>query len=205
MSGVPRPNQAPQGWSLWRTEDACGTSKTQSCLTSSLTNAAVWMGRMTFGSTMLIGILSSLVASVVYATLALFIAARARKARARPFVGKYRMLGPHTLKPTGGTVIIAYEDDLLKNLMGPTPMLGVFAEHGTGNAPGTEDWTATVEVLGLSEIASGFYRYPNRDGGALRFAIVANNPDQITEYATPFDPADVPFKLVLERCKRSKT
>jgi len=105
---------------------------------------------------------------------------------------------PNPLLPTGGTVTISHVDSIWKNLTISAPLLSVFAEHGAGKAPGTEDWEATVEVLGLSEMASGFYRYPNREGGGLRFALSGFDADQIIEYGTPFDQS-APFIRVLIR------
>jgi hypothetical protein len=103
---------------------------------------------------------SNLVASVVFAGLALLINAGIQWKRAKRFTGLYRMFGPDGSKPTGGTVRI--ERNWFEDLLSSAPILTVSAEHGNGRAPGTEDWTARVEVLGFTGIATGYYSYPNR-------------------------------------------
>jgi len=107
------------------------------------------------------------------------------------------MFGRDGSKPTGGTVTIERKERI-ENLLSSAPMLYVFAEHGTGAAPGTEDWEGTVEVIGRSRMATGYYLYPNKDGGALRFHL-SNKPGEINEYGTPFDVQSNPFILVLKR------
>lgn len=146
---------------------------------------------------MLLGIASSFVASVVYALLAILISECVRRTRAKPFTGTYRMFGSDGSKPTGGTVRIERKN-WAENLLTSAPILTVFGEHGTAGAPGTEDWSGTVEVLGLSYTASGYYAYPNRAGGALRLEL-SRNADEITEYGTPFEPESGPFIRVLKR------
>ena len=59
-------------------------------------------------------------------------AAIARKARARSFVGKYRMLGPpSTMENLGQTIRIEY-DSWWRNLIGQVPVLKVFCEQSVG-------------------------------------------------------------------------
>jgi hypothetical protein len=146
---------------------------------------------------MLVGIASSFVASLVYAVLALIFTECVRRSRAKPFTGRYRMFGPDGSKPTGGTVRIERRN-WVENLLSSAPILTVFAEHGTGRAPGTEDWSGTVEVLGLSKTANGYFSYPDRAGDALRFEL-SDRADEITEYGTPFDRESGPFVRVLKR------
>jgi hypothetical protein len=146
---------------------------------------------------MLLGIAGSLVASVLYAVFAILITEHVRKNRAKPFTGSYGMFGPSGLQPTGGIVRIERKN-WRENLFSPAPVLEVFAEHGSGRAPGTEDWSGNVEVLGFSKIATGYYWYPNRAGGALRFKL-SDDADQMTEYGTPFNAQSSPFMLVLKR------
>jgi hypothetical protein len=146
---------------------------------------------------MLLGVVSSFVASIVYAFLAILISERIRRARAKPFTGKYRMFESDGSKPTGGTVRIERKN-WGENLLTSAPILTVFGEHGTGCAPGTEDWSGTIEVLGLSKTATGYYSHPNRAGVSLRFEL-SNDADEITEYGTPFDPQSRPFMKVLKR------
>jgi hypothetical protein len=146
-----------------------------------------------------IAILTSFLASVFWAGIVLFIAARVRKATAKPFIGTYDMCDLVTQVPRGGTVTVDYSDSWWKNLIGPTPVLMVSAEHGTGNTARTEDWNGAVEVLGLSDLASGFYRHPNREGGTLRFILSRGN-SQITEHGIPHDPNKYPpFVKLLKR------
>jgi hypothetical protein len=144
---------------------------------------------------MWIGIISSFIASLVYAGLALLATECVRKRKARPFTGKFRMFGPDGSTLTGGSVTIERKA-WTENLLNSGPILTVYAEHGTGRAPGTEDWSGTVEVLGLSKTASGYFSYPTRAGGALRLQ-VSNDGEEITEYGTPFDPESRPFIRVL--------
>jgi len=119
---------------------------------------------------MWIGIASSLVASLVYAGLALFAAECVRRRRAKPFTGRYRMSGPDDSKPTGGTFRVEREN-WLENLLSSAPILTVSAEHGSGLGLGAEDWSGSVEVLGLSKTASGYFWYRNQSGCALRFRL----------------------------------
>ena len=142
---------------------------------------------------------TSLVAAVVYAVLALLAKAIAQYHRAEPFTGTYEMFDVEGSTRRGGTVRIE-RTNWKADLVSFQPNLTVSAEHGTGHDPGTTDWTATVEVLGLSKTASGYYSYPNEDGGALR--LVLSNDDEIIEYGTPFNPQYRPFRLVLKRKKR---
>jgi hypothetical protein len=146
---------------------------------------------------MCIGVLSSLIASFVYACLTVFVTESVRRRRAKPFTGKFRMYDHLGSRATGGTVSVERKN-WTENLLSPAPILAVFAEHGTGASPGTENWTGTVEVLGLSKTATGYFSYANRDGGALRFKL-SQDAKEITEYGTPFDTHDRPFIRVLKR------
>jgi hypothetical protein len=152
-------------------------------------------------SSILVGVLSSLVAAAVFWFLSALAAERIRRSRAKPFIGRYRMFTSDGSTPTLGTVRIERKN-WIENLLSSAPILTVFAEHGGGKAPGTEDWTATVEVLGLSKTASGYYSYPNREGGALRFTL-SEGAAEITEYGIPFDRQSQPFVLVLKREMKS--
>ena len=147
--------------------------------------------------TMLAAFSASLIAGAIWAALALLIAACIRRARARPFTGKYDMF-QRTGQTTHGTVTIEYTDSWWRNLIVPTPALSVFAEHGSGSAPGTEDWRGVVEVLAVSDVASGFYWYPNGEGGALRF-VLSRDRGQIEEFGTPHRHAEQAFVMVLKR------
>ncbi len=72
---------------------------------------------------MLIGIVSSLLASVLLAVVVFFIAGHIRKTtRAKPFIGKYKMLDQN-MKPSGGTVTIKYNDSWWEKLIGSTAAL----------------------------------------------------------------------------------
>jgi hypothetical protein len=151
---------------------------------------------------MLLGVLSSLVASFVYAALWLLLNALIQRSRAKRFVGVYRMFGADGSEPTGGTVRIErknWREDLLSS----SPALAVSAEHGAGRAPGTEEWNAIVEMRGFSNTASGYYSYRNRSGGSLRFELF-DGGKEITEYGTPFEPGSRPFILTLKRVRQDE-
>jgi hypothetical protein len=139
-----------------------------------------------------LGIVTSFIASVAFAVLALLIAARIQWSRAKRFTGTFKMLDENN-KPTGGTVTIKH--DWWANLIGRTPVLKVSARHEDGK----EDWRGTVEVTGLDEIASGVYWHPNnRAVGTLRFALT-ETPNEINEYGTPYDPKLPQFIRILRK------
>jgi hypothetical protein len=144
---------------------------------------------------MLVDISASLIAGAIWAALALLIAACVRYARAKSFRGKYYMFEVAG-KTTHGTVTIEYR--WWQNLIVLTPVLSVFAEHASGRAPGTEDWRALVEVLSVSDVASGFFWYPCRQGGALRL-VLSSDRKEITEYGTPHRLEEPAFVMVLKR------
>ena len=149
----------------------------------------------------LTGIGSSLVASVVFALIGLLIKARGQRVSASRFTGTYRMFERDGTEPTGGTVRIE-RIDWWEDLHSSVPHVAAFAEHRTGNAPGTEDWSAVVEVRGHSTTATGYYTYPNREGGSLRFELM-NGGNEIAEYGTPFDSKSSPFIKRLKRVQKS--
>lgn len=99
-------------------------------------------------------------------------------------------------RPRGGTVTIEYS--FWTNFTSTAAVLTLIAEHGTGSAPGTEDWEGQVEVLGFSRFASGFYTYPNRSGGALRLHL-DRDKQVITEYGFPNATTEQPFTRTLRR------
>jgi hypothetical protein len=153
-----------------------------------------------------IGVLSSLVATFVWA----FIAAKARESRARSFVGEYLMHGPPPeTEPLNITVRIEYGSfwrNCWRNLIGQALALEIFAEHGklgSAPAPGTEEWSGLVDVLGPSPVASGSFRYRDREGGILRL-VLTDDPDVITEHAIPYDPGHKAFVRTLKRIKVQK-
>lgn len=152
------------------------------------------------GETIVIGVLSSLVATICWALTA----ALARRFRARSFVGKYVMHGP---PPTMATIDITVRiefDSFWKNLISGALVLRIFAEHGrTRRAPGTEEWRGSLELPGLSGLASGFYQYPDREGGALRLVLLKDS-ESIIEHGTPYDPKYEPFVRTLKRIHAQK-
>jgi len=149
---------------------------------------------------MWLGVLSSLVASVVYIAGWLLLKALIQRNRANRFTGVYSMFGPDGSQPIGGTVRMERKK-WWEDLMSSGPALAVSAEYGTGAAPGTEEWNAVVEVRGFSNTASGYYSYRNRTGGSLRFELFAGGKE-ITEHGTPFNPESSPFILVLKRVRQ---
>ena len=147
----------------------------------------------------LISLLSSVIGGVIVSILWEANATRVRNCRALPFKGKYEMVNLQTEVPYGGTVTIEYDSG--KNRLSPAPVLTVFGEHATG----AEDWRGSVEVLGLSNVASGFYTYPNREGGSLRLLLSSDSNHQwIREQGIPSDPKDKPFVRLLKRMKTHK-
>jgi hypothetical protein len=141
----------------------------------------------------LVGVASSFVATVIWAIVTVLAARLVRNHRADRFVGKYSMFLNRGLTATGGTVRIEQEERAAM-LFSASPVLTIFAEHGIG----TEDWKATVQVLGFSDTATGYYAYQNRTGGSLRLEL-SSDPDEITEYGTPFDSGSSPFIRILKR------
>jgi hypothetical protein len=148
--------------------------------------------------TMLDGILASLIAGAIWAVIALLIAACVRYTRARPFMGRYSMFESNG-NPTQGTVTVEYR--WWRNVIVLTPVLSVFAEHGSGDRLGTEDWRGLVEVLSVSDVASGFFWYPCRQGGALRL-VLSGDRSEIREYGTPHRLEEKAFIIVLKRIGR---
>jgi hypothetical protein len=151
------------------------------------------------GSTILInlaiGVMGSITASLVFLAAACFNASRTRRSKAKPFVGKYRMLNVATRNPYGGTVSIERADRI--SITSHVSLLDVTAEHENG----TEDWTAVVEVLGYSRIATGYFTYRKlHDGGQIRL-LASEDAQTIEEYATPH--SSNPFSLLLDRIEKS--
>jgi hypothetical protein len=138
-----------------------------------------------------LGVFSSFVASLVYLGFALFRAAHVRTRRAKPFIGNYAMLDPNTKEPRGGTVTV--EPDPRYWDTDTTSVLTASAKHSTGE----EDWVGTLEVRGLSDIASGFYLHPNSTGGFLQFTRVGDS--EIMEQGHPHDPKHDKFQRLLRR------
>jgi hypothetical protein len=123
------------------------------------------------------------------------------------FVGKYLMHGPPPKTgPLDIPVRIEYESfwrNCWRNLIGQALALKIFAEHGqlgSAPAPGTMERSGLVDVLGPSPVASGSYRYQGREGGVLRL-VLTDDPDVITEHATPYNPRHDPFVMTLKRIK----
>jgi hypothetical protein len=140
-------------------------------------------------------VVTSLVASLIYGLLGFTMRGVANYRRARPFTGRHAMLGADD-GPRGGTVMIEYS--FWTGITGTAAVLTLIAEHGTGSAPGTENWEGQVEVLGFSRIASGFYTYPNRSGGALRLHL-GRDGQTITEHGFPNATTEQPFTRTLRR------
>jgi len=150
---------------------------------------------MNSSSSVTIGIIASLIASLMFAVLSRLLAVLNYRSRARRFTGKYRMLDQYNEIPRGGTVVLEYH--LWEQLWAPAPVLNVFAEHGTG----AKDWTGAVEILGISNVASGFYAHGDGAGGALWLTLASDN-QQITEHGIPSDPQYQDFVRRLQRIAR---
>jgi len=107
------------------------------------------------------------------------------------------MLSAATHEPYGGTVTIERVASI--SLTSDVSLLALVAEHGDG----TEDWTAVVEVLGYSRMATGFFTYRKLyDGGAIRL-LASEDGHTIEEYGTPHKSA--PFTNLLDRIERKTT
>ena len=120
-------------------------------------------------------VLSSLIASVVFAAIGLCLRWFRNRYRARSIVGVYEMLDADQ-RLRGGKVTI--ERDPITLFLNSAPVLTIFAEHDTG----AEDWEGEIELSGFSRsTATGFYWYLNRSGGGLRLRLSAAG-DTITEY-----------------------
>jgi hypothetical protein len=146
---------------------------------------------------MLLGVLSSFIASVLYFVFWLVSKAFVQSRKAKRFVGIYEMLNRDGSPITGGTVTIErriwWED-----LFSPEPALTAFAERGAGPAPGTFEWKAVVDIHGFSNTATGNYVYENQSGGSLRFEL-STDEKEITEYGTPFKTNEQAFILLLKK------
>ncbi len=142
-------------------------------------------------STIWLGIFTSFVASLVYLGFALFRVAYVRTRRAEPFIGNYDMLDPTTKEPRGGTVTVEHEQRYWD-----TDTTSVLKASAKGER-GQTDWDGMLEVRGLSDIATGFYRYPNNTGGALQFTLVGES--EIMEQGRPHDPKHEKFQRLLKR------
>jgi hypothetical protein len=140
-------------------------------------------------------ILTSLVASVVYGLVGLIVRGIINSSRAKPFVGSYAMLDLHGIA-RGGSVRVEYTCGVT-GFLNSTPRLIVFAEHGVGTEPGTEDWSGQIEVQAFSNVALGSYTYRNRFGGALRFQLSDDGREMI-EYGFPYSN-DHPFIRISRR------
>jgi hypothetical protein len=142
-----------------------------------------------------IGVAGSVVASLAFLLAACFNATLVRRSKAKRFLGTYRMLNVATREPYGGTVSI--ERGGRVSLTSHVSLLAVTAEHRDG----TEDWTAVVEVLGYSRIATGYFTYRKlHDGGEIRLQ-VSDDGQIIEEHATPHKSN--PFSNLLDRIQKT--
>lgn len=140
-------------------------------------------------------IVTSLAASVVFFVVALCIAWFVREKKARLFLGDYKMFDPKTKEPRNesGNVNVKHQRRFLDT--DTSAQLKVLAEH----EPGKEDWKGTLEVRGLSDIATGFYLHPNHTGGFLQFTRVTDDGSEIMEQGHPHDLQYDKFERLLRR------
>jgi hypothetical protein len=144
-----------------------------------------------------LGILTSFIASLVYLVFALCAAFYLRERRARPFKGTYVMLDPtppHAPRDPNGRVYIKHERRFLDT--DTTAKMKVSARSAE-----QFDWEGTLEVRGLSDIATGFYLHPDLAGGFLQFTRVG---EDIMEQAQPHDPGHEKFQRLLRRVPTQK-
>lgn len=140
-------------------------------------------------NSVLIGALSSVIASCICALYVLCLRASDRRQRARPFEGTYTMLNPSNNQSRGGTVTIKHKH----SFWDASPILSVIAKHTTGE----EDWSGFLEVGGLSDIARGYYRHRNQRGGALKLTLAGDS--EILEEGKPHDAQFPQFEKLLRR------
>jgi hypothetical protein len=152
---------------------------------------------MTGNCSLVTGVVGSLIASVVFSATAVLLSAVRRRAKGKDFVGTYEMFDASGGKSRGGTVTIS-RGGWWESILSPRTLLNVYAEHGTGRNPGTEDWRADLEVLDPPQLASGMYRFPDRQAGLLHL-LLKFPQEEITEYATPYDGE--PLIRVLKRLR----
>jgi hypothetical protein len=151
---------------------------------------------MSVGQELIIGVVAGLIVSAVLVLASCIMAYVVRRKKAAPFVGTFEMLNAKTRKPYGGKVII--QAIAFPGFTERTALLNVIAEHSSG----TEDWTAVIEVLGFSRIATGFFAYRNaREGGGLRL-VATEGGDEIIEHGTPHEGS--PFTNLLKLVKPSR-
>jgi hypothetical protein len=137
----------------------------------------------------LIGVLSSL----IYLALALCLAWYRRERRAKPFIGIYTMHNPkppHAPYDPDGRVTVKPERRFWDT--DTTAKLKVYATGAAGL-----DWKGTLEVRGLSDIATGFYLHPAYEGGG--FLQFTRMDEDIMEQGHPHDPLRPNFERLLRR------
>lgn len=143
-----------------------------------------------------LGIFTSLVASLIWLLSTLCIAFYLRARRAQPFKGTYTMHDPkppHAPRDPDGRVYVKHEWRFWDTET--TAKLKVCAKGLADKL----DWNGTLEVRGLSNVATGFYLYPNKTGGFLQFTRVSEDGEDIMEQAHPHDPDIKPFQKLLRR------
>jgi hypothetical protein len=125
-------------------------------------------------STIWLGIFTSFVASLVYLAFALCIAFYLRECRANPFVPVYKMYDPkppHAPRDPDGRVTVEHERRFWDT--DTTAKLKVYAR---GAAASPMDRNGTLDVRGLSDVATGFYLHSNHyAGGFLQFTRVGES------------------------------
>jgi hypothetical protein len=137
---------------------------------------------------------ASLVFSLIYLAFALCIAFYVRERRAQPFLGTYTMHDPkppHAPCDPDGLVTVTPERRCWDT--DTTAKLKVYAK-GAADQP---DWEGTLEVRGLSDIATGFYLHPAYEGGG--FLQFTRMDEDIMEQGHPHDPLRPNFERLLKR------
>jgi hypothetical protein len=143
-------------------------------------------------ATIRLGIFTSFVASLIYLAFALCIAFYLRERRAQLFLGTYTMHDPkppHAPYDPDGRVTVTHERRFWDT--DTTAKLKASAKGARGT-----DWNGTLEVRGLSNIATGFYLHPAYEGGGfLQFTRMGKD---IMEQAHPHDSGQK-FQKLLRR------
>jgi len=101
---------------------------------------------------------------------------------------------PHTVRNADARVCVTHERRFLDT--DTTAKMKVSAKNAE-----KIDWEGTLEVRGISDVATGFYLHPNLAGGFLQFTRVGGD---IMEQAQPHDPALEKFQRLLRRVPTQK-
>ena len=92
-----------------------------------------------------------------------------------------------------GLSLLAHDDE---RRFWDTDTTSVLKAHAK-DAGDQTDWDGILEVRGLPDIATGFYRYPNNTGGFLQFTLAGES--EIMEQGHPHNPEQPKFEELPRR------